>query len=332
MNTQLRRTIEVDVLIIGAGPVGLYGAYYAGFRGLSVGVMDSLPEPGGQISAMYPEKLIYDIAGFPTVKGRELVERLLAQAGRFSPHYLLGEQADQLERLPDGRLRIVTASGAQMTCRAVVIAGGIGRFAPRPIPAGQEFLGRGLEHFVPRPDTYAGKDVVIVGGGDSACDWALALEPVARSVTLVHRREAFRAHRHTVDLLRRSSVKMLTPYTVSGLQGTARVESVEISEVKAKTTRTLACDEVVAALGFTADLGSLESWGLTVRDRRILVDSRMSTGVHLVYAAGDIADYEGKVRLIAVGFGEVATAVNNAAVALDPDLELFPGHSTDVAA
>jgi len=332
MDAQLRHAPDADVLIIGAGPVGLYGAYYAGFRGLSVTVMDSLPEPGGQISAMYPEKLIYDIAGFPTVKGRDLVARLLDQARRFAPRFLLGEEAERLERLPDGGLAVVTTSGTRVRCRAVVIAGGIGRFTPRPLPTGQEFLGRGVEHFVPSPADHAGKDVVVVGGGDSACDWALALEPVARSVTLVHRREAFRAHEHTVAQLRRSPVEILTPYAVSAVHGTARVEAVELTHVKARTVRTIRCDEVVAALGFTADLGRLESWGLRVRDRRILVDSRMSTGVDRIYAAGDIADYDGKVRLISVGFGEVATAVNNAAVALDPALDLFPGHSTDAAA
>jgi thioredoxin reductase len=321
--------IEVDILIVGAGPVGLFGAYYAGFRGLRVAVMDSLPELGGQISAMYPEKQIFDVAGFPSVRGRDLVANLREQADRFDPQYLLGQRADTLE--PNGDGWIVTSHrGQRVSCGAIVVTGGIGTFTPRPLPAGSEFEGRGLAYFVPDPDSYAGKDVVIVGGGDSAFDWALGLEPIARSVTLVHRREAFRAHAHTVGEVQRSSVEILTNSQVSAIAGGARVESVEITHDPTKTARELPAQEVIAALGFTANLGPLLSWGIDIVDRRhILVDTAMSTNVRGIYSAGDITEYPGKVRLIAVGFGEVATAVNNAAVLLDPSTALFPGHSTD---
>ncbi|MDQ1626651.1 MAG: ferredoxin/flavodoxin---NADP+ reductase [Actinomycetota bacterium] len=326
-------TIETDILVVGAGPTGLFAAYYAGFRGLRVAVLDSLPEPGGQVNAMYPEKLIHDVAGFPAVRGRDLVASLLDQAAAFSPTYLLGQEAASLANGTDGRLHVTTGSGEEVVAKAIVLAGGIGTFTPRPLPVGENWVGRGVEYFVPQPADYAGLDVVVVGGGDSAVDWCLALQPVAKSVRLVHRRDAFRAHGSSVGRARELDIEFLTPYTVSALHGNGSLEAVEITRVKPRDdVRRLDCQAVVAALGFTADLGPLESWGVEMVDRHIVVDSRMATNVPRVYAAGDITEYPGKVRLIAVGFGEAATAVNNAAVAIDPESALFPGHSTDAAA
>lgn len=189
--------VECDLLVIGAGPTGLYATYYAGFRGHRVAVVDSLPELGGQITAMYPEKAILDVAGFPSVKGRDLVEGLVAQAATAAPEYLLGRTALTLEHRDDG-VAVGLDDGTVVRAGAVLVTAGIGTFSPRPLPAGEGWLGRGMEFFVPSFAPYAGKDVVIVGGGDSAFDWAVHLEPVARSVTLVHRREAFRAHERTV--------------------------------------------------------------------------------------------------------------------------------------
>ena len=325
--------VDVDVLIVGAGPVGLFGAYYAGVRGLRTAVVDSLSQLGGQVTAMYPEKQIYDIAGFPAVSGRDLISGLVAQAAQHEPIYLLGQEAQLLERTPrDGapdRLLVKTSAGTEVHCAAVVVTGGIGTFTPRPLPAGEDFLGRGLDYFVPSAADYVGKDVVIVGGGDSAIDWALMLEPVASHVTLVHRREAFRAHAASVAALRRTSVEIITNAQVTGLEGGDHLEKAIVT-VKDQPPRTVACQRVVAALGFTANLGPLREWGIDLHDNRhLVVDSAMRTNVPGVFAAGDITDYDGKVRLIAVGFGEVATAVNNAAVHIDPDAQLFPGHSTD---
>jgi len=327
-------TTDVDILIVGAGPVGLYGAYYAGVRGLSVAVVDSLSQVGGQVTAMYPEKDIYDIAALPVVTGRELVAGLVAQAGQYHPTYLLGQEAQDLSRCRerDGRERLVvtTSDGAEVACGAVVVTGGIGSFSPRPLPAGEEFLGRGLEYFVPDKTAYVGKDVVVVGGGDSAIDWCLMLEPVAASVTLVHRRSAFRAHAASVEQVRASGVEILTDAQVVALEGGDRVEKAHVEVRGEEVPRTIACQQVVAALGFTANLGPLREWGAELHDNRhLVVDSTMETTVPGVFAAGDITDYRGKVRLISVGFGEVATAVNNAAVHLDPLAQLFPGHSTD---
>jgi len=327
---------EVDLVLVGAGPVGLYGAYYAGVRGLRVALVDSLPEPGGQVTAMYPEKPIYDIAGFTSVRGRELVDNLVAQAGRYDPLYLLGQQAKSLERVPSGdgpeRFRLTTSAGTVVDCGAVVVTGGIGTFTPRPLPAGEDFLGRGLSYFVPSLADFTDTDVVVVGGGDSACDWVLALQPVARSVTLVHRRKAFRAHAATVEAVRSSGADVVTDAQVTRIEGNGKVERVEVSVKGEEHPMVLSAQRVVAALGFLADLGPMREWGFDLHDNRhLVVDSTMSTDVPGIYAAGDIAEYAGKVRLIAVGFGEVATAVNNAAVHLDPEASLFPGHSTDEA-
>jgi thioredoxin reductase len=322
------KPIVCDLVIIGAGPVGLYAAYYAGFRGLSVAIIDSLPEPGGQITAMYPEKPIYDIAGFPSIKGRDLVSGLVEQVARFSPNYLLDQQARTLVRHDDGTIEIRTDHAA-LRVKAVVISGGIGTFTPRPLANGQEWLGRGLAYFVPELDAHAGQDVVVVGGGDSACDWALSLEPIARSVTLVHRRTAFRAHAHTVTQLRASSVRVITDAQVTKLLGSDFVETAEVTG-KDGGTKNVSAQAVIAALGFTANLGPIRDWGVELTDNRYIpVDTTMATNIAGVYAAGDITDYRGKVRLISVGFGEAANAVNNAAVLLSPDEQLFPGHSSD---
>jgi ferredoxin/flavodoxin---NADP+ reductase len=322
---------ETDLLIIGAGPTGLFAAYYAGFRGFRVAVVDSLPELGGQITAMYPEKAIFDVAGFPNVKGRDLVDGLVEQAGTAKPEYFLDRTATHLRHDADS-VTIGLDDGTEINAKAVLITAGIGKFSPRPLPAGDGWLGRGMEFFVPSFAPYAGKDVVIVGGGDSAFDWALHLEPLAASVTLVHRRDKFRAFQRTVEQVRATSVEILTKAQVTALHGGANdsevLESVDIDVDGESVTRS--CQALVAALGFVADLGPLQDWGIEVEKRHVLVDSAMRTNLERVFAAGDITEYAGKVRLIAVGFGEAATAVNNAAVAIDPSAHVFPGHSSDV--
>ena len=319
--------VDTDLIVIGAGPTGLYATYYAGFRGLRVAVVDSLPELGGQITAMYPEKAILDVAGFPTVKGRDLVAGLVEQAGTAHPAYFLERTAQTLERGAEC-VTVGLDDGTRITGKAVLITAGIGKFSPRPLPAGDDWLGRGMEFFVPSFDPYVGKDVVIVGGGDSAFDWALHLQPVAASVTLVHRREGFRAHQRTVDAVRASSVDLVTKAQVTRLIGDPDLRAVEIT-VDGQEPAERPAQAVVAALGFVADLGALQTWGLATEKRHVVVDSAMRTSVERVFAAGDITEYPGKVRLIAVGFGEAATAVNNAAVVIDPSAHVFPGHSSE---
>ena len=314
------------MLVVGAGPTGLFATYYAGFRGHRVAVVDSLPELGGQITAMYPEKQIFDVAGFPAVKGRDLVEGLVEQAATADPTYLLDRTAASLQHDDDG-VTVGLDDGTTVRAGAVIVTAGIGKFSPRPLPAGGDWLGRGLEFFVPSFAPYAGKDVVIVGGGDSAFDWALHLEPLAKSVTLVHRRDGFRAHERTVQQVRESTVEIITKAQVTALKGSDVVEWVEL-DVDGETVLRPA-QAVVAALGFIADLGPLQQWGIEVEKRHIVVDPAMRTNLPRVFAAGDITEYPGKVRLIAVGFGEAATAVNNATVAIDPAAKVFPGHSSE---
>jgi thioredoxin reductase (NADPH) len=287
---------------------------------------------------MYPEKDLFDIAGFPAVKGRDLIASLVEQADKFSPRYLLGQEASRVERIPAGEdeaadtLVVTSQSGLRILTKAVVITGGIGTFTPRSLPGGSEYEGRGLAYFVPKLADYADRDVVIVGGGDSAFDWAQTLHPTARSVTLVHRRDTFRAHATTVAAVREADVPIITGAQVSQVLGDGEVEAVEIEVEGEDSPRRLTCQRLVAALGFTANLGPLRSWDLNLmHNRHIVVDSAMRTSVPGIYAAGDITEYDGKVRLIAVGFGEVALAVNNATVHIDPSQALFPGHSSDTA-
>lgn len=320
-------THQTDVLIVGAGPVGLYGAYYAGFRGLRTTVVDVLPQPGGQVMALYPEKQIRDVAGIPAVRGRDFIAGLVEQAAAFDPTYLLGRQAVSLSQ-EDGPV-VTLDDGAVVHAKSVVLTAGIGTPTPRPLECGAEWIGAGLSYFVLDPAVHADQDVLVVGGGDSALDWADTLEPIARSVTLVHRRGVFRGHAAALDRVRAGRTRIHTDTTVVALDGDAGVLSKATLRAKTGEETVVPADHVIAALGFISDLGPLRNWGLALRGRSVAVDRSMRTNLPSVYAAGDLTGYDGKVALMSVGFGEVATAVNHAAVDIDPELSLFPGHSTE---
>ncbi len=320
--------LEVDLAIIGAGPSGIYASYYAGFRGLSTAILDSLPKPGGQLSTLYPEKYIYDVAGFFAIRGRELVQQLLDQAAQFNPIYLLENQAITLSGQV-GQFSITTSTGTTLNAKAILITTGIGTFTPRYLPAANTFKGEGISYFVSDPTQYKGKDVVIVGGGDSAFDWALSLEKLANSVTLIHRRDRFRAHANTVSQVLASSVQILPFNEIQNLLGEQTIEAIQVKDVKTGKVSWIETEAIIAALGFLAELGPIANWGIDIQDNRIVVNSSMSSTRKGIFAAGDISTYPGKVRLISVGFGEAATAVNNLAVTIDPSICLAPGHSSD---
>lgn len=322
--------ISCDLLIIGAGPAGLFATYYAGMRGLSTVVVDSLTHLGGQVSALYPEKYIYDVAGLPAVQGRDLISGLVEQARGARPHFVLGEECSTIEDQADGSVVVTTTVGTAIQCGAVLITGGIGRFTPRPLPAVDAYVGAGIDRVVGPAQDYAGHDVIIVGGGDSAVDWANMLVETAKSVSLIHRRERFTAHESSVERVRSSGCRIITEAEILEIVGESTVEHVRVKDAKQDASELLPASVIIPALGHIASLGPLVNWGLTITGRQIHVATDMATARPRVYAAGDITDYPGKVRLMVVGFGEAATAVNNIAVLLRPDEDIFPGHSSEL--
>jgi len=318
-----------DLTIIGGGPAGLYAAYYAGFRTLKVKILDSLEELGGQVTALYPEKQIFDVAGFPKILGKDLVTNLVAQAMQYKPTVCLGEKVVMLKTQPDKTFQLLTQKGEHLS-RSVLITLGIGAFNPKRIPAlgADKFEGKGLAYFVPDISRYDNKNVVIVGGGDSAIDWVLNLLPRAKSVTLVHRRDGFRAHEESVRQMTESAATKKLFYEVKELCGNDHLDSVVVFNNKTQVEEKLPADEVLGCLGFEASVGPLAEWGLKLQGNDIPVTTKMETNLLGVYAAGDVAAYSGKVKLIACGFGESAIAVNNAFAYLKPGANVFPGHSS----
>jgi thioredoxin reductase (NADPH) len=318
-----------DLTIIGGGPAGLYAAYYAGFRTLKVKILDSLEELGGQVTALYPEKQIFDVAGFPKILGKDLVKNLVEQGLQYKPTVCLGEKVLMVKTAPDKNFDLLTQKGSHRS-RVVLITLGVGAFNPKriPVPNAETFEGKGLAYFVPDISRYDQKNVVIIGGGDSAVDWALNLLPRAKSITLVHRRDGFRAHEDSVRQLKECRAVLKLFYEVKSLNGKDHVESVTIFNNKTKAEETIPADEVLGCLGFEASVGPLAEWGLKLQGNDIPVTTKMETNLPGVYAAGDVAAFPGKVKLIAVGFGESAIAVNNAMAYLNPGASVFPGHSS----
>jgi ferredoxin/flavodoxin---NADP+ reductase len=321
-----------DVTILGGGPVGLYAAYYAGFRRLRTKIVESLEALGGQITALYPEKWIYDVAGFPKVLGRVLVDNLAEQAVQYQPTLCLGETVGSLVTQPDRTIQVASERNAHLT-KTLLITAGIGAFHPKTFknPLIDSFEGRGLYYFVRSFQDFKDRRVLIVGGGDSAVDWALGLLGIARSITLIHRRDQFRAHEDSVHKMLTSSIQVKTFYELRRLEGTDRVERAVIYHNKTNVDETIEVDAVIASLGFLSTLGPIQGWGLELDHDSIRVNTRMETNLTGVYGAGDIVTYPGKVKLIATGFGEAATAINNAAAYMNPKASVFPGHSSSQA-
>ena len=325
-----------DITIIGGGPTGMFAAFYAGMRGATARIVDALPQLGGQLAALYPEKYIFDVAGFPKVLAKDLVASLAEQMRQFSPDVRLGQNVVALEE-EDGHFVLVTDSDRHPT-RAIVVAAGIGAFSPRRLPqkVAEPWYGKGIHDVVTDPSDFHGRKVVIIGGGDSAFDWASQLAGKATKVTLVHRSDRFRAHAATVKEVEKAAAagqaEILTFHELSDIvcQGETMCGLV-LRDVKQKTTRTVDADVVLPMLGFVSDLGTLGTWGLTLQKDEIVVNSQMETGRPGIYAAGDVTTYPGKLKLIAAGFSEAATAVNQAVHWIYPEKKVAPGHSSNMA-
>jgi thioredoxin reductase (NADPH) len=324
-----------DITVIGAGPVGLIAAFWAGMREASVRIVDSLPEIGGQLTALYPEKWIYDVPGLPRVRASDLVGALQEQSlGQFDVPLHLSTTASHVEYEGDV-LRLVTDSGDLLT-RTLIVAGGHGAFEPKKLPGYDmsPWEGRGAFYVVGEKAEFDGRRVVIVGGGDSALDWTLNLVGTAAEVTLVHRRERFRGHPATVravqDAAAAGKVSVMVPYQVRLVEGNGRVESVALARSDDPTdVVTLPCDAVLLQLGFKTALGPLASWPLEIEKGSIVVDQVMKTSMDAVWAAGDVTTFDGKLKLIATGFGEAAVAVAQAVRHIRPEERIQPAYSTN---
>lgn len=325
----------VDMLIIGGGPTGLFAAFYAGMRGATSKIVDSLEQLGGAVTAMYPEKFIYDVGGFPAVLGKDLIANLTAQATQFNPQVQLNERAQTLEHIADDNVfRLETDKGVHFG-KTVIVCAGVGAFTPKKLTLANlgEFERSGaIVYFVTRNEHFRDKELLIVGGGDSAVDWALTLEPLARKVTLIHRSDNFRAHAKSVDDMMRSSVAVHTHCEVEELHGEhGRLRAVTFKHNKTKELTTIDVESVIMSIGFLADLGPLKSWGLEVQKNQVVADPlTMATNIPGIWAAGDIVTHPTKFKLIATGFHEAITAVNHAVHHLNPKQRLAAGHSTNL--
>jgi ferredoxin/flavodoxin---NADP+ reductase len=329
-----------DITIIGAGPVGLAAAYYAGHRDASVRIVESLGQLGGQVAAVYPEKSIYDVAGHPKIQGQALVDLCVEQGLQFGADVHLDEEVADLERIGQNGeeiLCLATKSGERFLSRALIVTAGHGAFEPRKLEIEDidEWEGRGLHYFVRQKDVFEGKRCLIVGGGDSALDWTLGLQDTADlPITLVHRRERFRALETTVKEARRledeGHVRICVPAEVREIHGDGSIQAVTLENTTTGDRFDVECEALITLLGFHSHLGSIADWGLELHGKRqILVDpTTMETSIRGVFAAGDVAGYSDKITLISIGFGEAAIAANNAIARIRGE-KIQPKYSTD---
>lgn len=320
-----------DVTFVGTGPVALYGMYYAGLRMMKFKAIDMLDEVGGGLMALYPEKYIYDVAGFPKVLAKDLTRQLEEQATQY-PHTLrLGEKVTDVSRRDDGIIQISTDKGVHLS-KTVIICAGLGAYIPKKldIPKLEELEGHGVFYSARRLRDFEDKQILIVGGGDAAFDYSMMLEPVARKITHIHRNDFFSAHEDSVRKVRESSVELMVPFwELKRIEGEEWVERATIIQSRTGEERELDVDAIIFNIGFLTNLGPIEDWGLELDKNAIKVDSRMRTNIEGIYAAGDIVTYDGKLKLISTGCGEVAVAVNNAKNYINPKAKVSPGHSTD---
>ena len=310
------QTITTDVIIIGAGPCGLFTVFEAGLLKWHCHLIDYLPTPGGQCSEIYPKKPIYDIPGFPSVLAGELVDNLVKQGAPFHPTFSMGERAESMEKLEDGTFRVTTSRGTVVNGKTVFLAGGLGCFEPRKpsISNLADFEDRGVEYIIKDPEFYRGKKVVIGGGGDSALDWTIVLADIASEVTLVHRSQMFRAAPDSVqkaqDLAAAGKITLCTDGQVTGLSGDGKLEHVTLT-FNDNTTRDQETDHYIPLFGLSPKLGPIANWGLGLEKNAVTVDPlTFMTNIDGVYAVGDISEYPNKLKLILCGFHEAAVALN----------------------
>lgn len=324
-----------DVIVIGGGPVGLFGATMARLHGMTTTVIESLPELGGQLYALYPEKPIFDVAGFYGISGKDLALRLVEQADHFSPTFVVGQSVETIARIEEAGATFyeVVTSGGAYRARVLLVTVGIGAFVPRKLPAerADEFENRGVFYLMPALDYFRDKRVLVVGGGDTALDWTLAIAPRARHLTLIHRRSQFRGQEESIRLIHESpAISVKTPYELVRVEGREGVEAVVVKQAVSGEEETWPMDDIVGGLGFLPSLGPVKTWGLDLDGNTIVVDpATMMTSLPGVFAAGDVVQYPGKVKLIATGFGEIGIAIAQIRSYLDPTKKGLP-HSTNL--
>ncbi|MDE1853098.1 MAG: NAD(P)/FAD-dependent oxidoreductase [Thaumarchaeota archaeon] len=323
-----------DLTIIGAGPSGLFATFYAGLRQMKTKVIDALEEPGGQVAVLYPEKYIFDVPGYSKILAKDLVKCLIDQAFQYHAVVVLGERVTTLHKA-DGVFELGTDKGTKHYSKAILIAAGVGAFSPNRLEAkgAVDYEGRGVYYFVKDKSIFRDKNLLIVGGGDSAVDWALNIKDIAKKITLVHRRDVFRAHEGSVDELMKSNVDIRLFYEVKSVTGDGnKVTQAVVFDNRTKVETALDVDAVLVNIGFRADLGPIKDWGLQIDGREIRVNGKMETNIPGVYVAGDIAGpLDGvKLNLIATGYAQAALAVNVAKAYVDPNSKIFPGHSSEM--
>lgn len=321
-----------DLTIIGGGPAGLFATFYAGFREMHTKLIETMPELGGQLVTLYPDKCVYDVAGHPGIVARDLAKLLIEQAMSANPALCLQEQVQSVDRVEGNIIRLGTSKGEHYT-RAVLICAGVGSFSPNRLPAknADKFEDRGVYYFVHDKNALQGKRLLVVGGGDSALDWVLNLHDIAASITLVHRRDAFRAAESSVKKVLDLGIPIYLWTELTEVLGTDKVEGAVIVNTQTKEEHRLDVDAILGNIGYKAELGPLKEWPVEYAGRDIKVDGGMSTTFPGMFAAGDVAMPTGgvKLSLISVGFAQAALAVCSAKVYVDPTSRLFPGHSSE---